>query len=202
MADKKAELKRCGWALFSEKGFKDTAVADITGMAGVGVGTFYSYYPSKEKLFMEIYLEENRQMSQNLLAQVDLNGDPIPLIRRLLALNMEGMKASPILRQWFDQDVSGRLEKLFREENGLNSVDFLYGTFHALVKRWQAEGRMRGDIGCDMIMAMFEAIIRVGMHREEIGLQFFPMLQEHLTEFVLKGLTDCRGGDSGEKIPG
>jgi len=47
---------------------------------------------------------------------------------------------------------------------------------------------MRGDIDARMIMAMFEAIIRIGHRREEIGPEFFPAIQEHLTEFVLDGL--------------
>jgi len=29
-----------------------------------------------------------------------------------------------------------------------------------------------------------------GYNKEEIGLQYFPELQDHLTDFVLKGLTD------------
>jgi hypothetical protein len=42
-----------------------------------------------------------------------------------------------------------------------------------------------------MIMAIFGAIIRIGYHKEEIGLQYFPELQDYITEFVLKGLTEC-----------
>ena len=43
-------------------------------------------------------------------------------------------------------------------------------------------------------MAIFGAIIRIGYHKEEIGLAYFPALQDYLTEFVLKGLTDVRTG--------
>ncbi len=201
MEDKRAELFKCAKELFSQKGFKDTNVADITKAAGVGVGTFYNYYPSKDKLFMDIFMEENRQLSKGLLESVDLNREPIALIKDLLTLNMEGMLASPILSQWYNRDVSGKIEKLYREENGLDSVDFMYHTFSVLVKKWQGEGKMRSDIDSEMIMAIFGAIIKIGFYKEDIGLKYFPELQDRLTEFVLKGLTDCRSAGGGGKAP-
>jgi len=33
---------------------------------------------------------------------------------------------------------------------------------------------------------------KIDTHKEEIGLQYFPQLQEYLTEFVLRGLTESR----------
>ncbi|WP_242832622.1 TetR/AcrR family transcriptional regulator [Clostridium saccharoperbutylacetonicum] len=39
-------------------------MSDITKKAGIGVGTFYNYYSSKEKLFMEIFLEENVKLKK------------------------------------------------------------------------------------------------------------------------------------------
>jgi len=110
----------------------------------------------------------------------------------MMLLNIQGMEANPILRQWFNPDVFGKIEKLFREENGLGAMDFLYGHFKQQVEAWQAEGKMRSDLGSELIMAIFGAIINLGAHKEEIGLQYFPELQEYIAEFVLKGLTDCR----------
>jgi hypothetical protein len=37
---------------------------------------------------------------------------------------------------------------------------------------------------------MFMAIINIDTHKDEIGLQYFPQLQEYLTELVLKGLVE------------
>lgn len=201
MEDKRAELYRCAKELFSQKGFKDTNVADITKMARVSVGTFYNYYPSKDKLFMEIYMEENSEMTKGLLESVDLSQEPMALIKHLLALNMERTLSNPILCQWYNRDVFGRIEKLYREENGLDSADFMYKAFYVLVQKWQAEGKMRSDINAEMIMAIFGAIIKIGFYKEEIGLKYFPQLQDYLTEFVLTGLTDCRIAGGGDKAP-
>lgn len=64
MEDKKTKIYECAKELFSNKGFKDTNVSGITKMAGIAVGSFYNYYPSKEKLFMDIFLEENEKLKK------------------------------------------------------------------------------------------------------------------------------------------
>lgn len=190
MEEKKDLLFRCGKELFSTRGFKDTSVADITQLAGVSVGTFYNYYPSKEKLFMEIFIEENVKLKHSMLAEIDPNADPVTLIKQILSANLKGMMANPILRQWYDEYVFGKIERLFREESGLSAVEFMYGDAVEMVKQWQDEGKMRADIDHEMIMAMFAALINIDLHKEEIGLQYFPRLLDLMTEFVLKGLTE------------
>jgi AcrR family transcriptional regulator len=187
--DKQAIIYHYGKELFSTKGFKDTNISDITKMAGIAVGTFYSYYPSKEKLFMEIYAEENIKLKKSMLAAVDVKEEPLPLIRKFLVMNVEGIKSNPILSQWYNKDVYGKLEQLFREENGLDSLDFLYGGFVELFKLWQAEGKIRSDIQIELIMGFFTVLINADLHKEEIGIQHFPHILDYLLEFIMDGLS-------------
>ncbi len=189
MKDKKEVLFECAKELFATKGFKDTGISDITKLAGFGVGTFYNYYPSKDKLFAEILQQETTALMKRIMKSVNLDADPVKLIKQLLILNMEGMLSNPILSQWYNPNIYNKIETLFREEKGLDAMEFLYQDFIKLVQKWQAEGKMRTDISSEMIMAIFGAIIRIGYHKEEIGLQYFPELQDYLTDFVLKGIT-------------
>ena len=190
MDDKKEELFRCGKELFAARGFKDTNIADITKMAGVSVGTFYNYYASKEKLFMDIFLEENVKLKRRMMESVDLNGTPIDIVKNMLAMNMAGIKEDPILCQWYNRDVFAKIERLYREENGTQAIDFFYGDTAKAIKMWQDEGKIRRDISSEMILAMFMTIINIDLHKDEIGLQYFPQIQDYLTEFIMKGLMD------------
>jgi AcrR family transcriptional regulator len=192
MEDKKADIFNCGKELFNSKGFKDTNVSDITKMAGMAVGTFYNYYPSKEKLFLEIFQSENVMLKQSIMKAVDLDEDPIKLVKKLLSLNISGINSNPILREWYNRDVFSKIEQQYREENGVAKFDFLYNSFSDLINQWQAEGKIRKDIDCELIMALFAAIINIDTHKEEIGLQYFPHIMDYLTEFIMKGLTDCK----------
>ena len=189
MENKKEELFACGKELFSTKGFKDTNVADITQKAGVSVGTFYNYYASKEKLFMEIFLEGNVRLKESIMESVNPEEDPAALVKHMLERNMAGIKADPILSQWYNREVFAKIERLYREENGIGFMDFLYSDSLKMVQKWQAEGKMRDDIDCRLVMAIFAALINIDTHKEEIGLEYFPQILDYMTEFVMKGLT-------------
>jgi len=188
LVDIKARIKESGKKLFSDKGYKDTNVAEITKIAGVATGTFYNYYPSKDKLFIEIYLEENTKLKKSIMDSVHLEGDPITVMKEMMLLNYRGMNSNPILKEWYNREVFHKIERNFREEKGLDSVDFLYGSFIEIVKKWQNERKMRNDIDAEMIMAIFTALINIDTHKEEIGLQYFPQVLEYLTKFIMEGL--------------
>ena len=189
MTDKKTDIFQCAKELFSVNGFKETNVADITKLAGIAVGTFYNYYPSKEKLFLEIYMKENVKLKKDIMESVDINEEPLLLMKEVIRLNFEGMSSNPILREWYNRDVFNKIEQLFRAENGMDAVSFLYGSFFELVQKWQTEGKMRKDLDPEFIMAVFGAVINIDMHKDEIGLKYFPEIMDYISEFVMKGLT-------------
>ncbi len=188
--DKKETIYKCGKELFSSNGFKDTSVADITKMAGIAAGTFYLYYPSKENLFIEIFMQENLKLKETIHNQVNPDDDPMTVIMQITRLNLEGIAANPILREWYNKDVFQKIEQKFRETDQKANFDFMYEDYYAAIKKWQAEGKMRADIDCEMIMALFTAVINTDTHKEEIGIQYFPQLLEYLFQFVVDGLTN------------
>ena len=52
MGTSKRELfLKIGERLFSRYGYKDVNIGDITKEAGVGTGSFYTYFPSKEAFY-------------------------------------------------------------------------------------------------------------------------------------------------------
>ncbi len=187
--DKKTALKNCAREVFSRQGFKKTNVSDITTCAETAVGTFYQYFQSKVSLFMEIFLEENTRLKKHILSKVDTSGHPMRVLQEIMGLNLQGMRSNPILSEWYNRDIFKKIEEKYREENGIQKLDFLYSDFLSLIKQWQKDGQIRDDIEPEMIMAIFTAIINMDLHKEEIGLQFFPKIQEHLARFTMNGLT-------------
>ncbi|HBR09646.1 TPA: TetR family transcriptional regulator, partial [Candidatus Acetothermia bacterium] len=49
---KATKIKGVALDLFAERGYHQTTMSDIATAAGVGRGTLYWYFPSKEKLFI------------------------------------------------------------------------------------------------------------------------------------------------------
>lgn len=65
-ADKRDAIMQAALELFVERGFHGTAVPEVAERAGVGAGTIYRYFESKEQLVNELY----RRHKQMLVAQV------------------------------------------------------------------------------------------------------------------------------------
>ncbi len=186
--DKREKIKESARIIFGEKGFKNTGVADIAKAADIAAGTFYLYYPSKDALFMEIYLEENLKLKKRVMEALSPDDTPMETMQKAMAINLEGMNSNPILREWYNREVFKKIEKSFCDSGGIEEVNFVYELMGEAVETWQKKGVMRSDISADMITALFAAIINADTHKEEIGIKYFPEILTHLSEFVVKGL--------------
>ena len=54
-ADKKDRIIQSAAHLFAQRGFAGTSIADIALQAGIGKGTVYEYFASKEDLFFAVF---------------------------------------------------------------------------------------------------------------------------------------------------
>ncbi|NBW76927.1 MAG: TetR/AcrR family transcriptional regulator [Sphingomonadaceae bacterium] len=64
-------------AEFGEKGFHDSSIVSITQRAGVALGSFYTYFESKEALFKALVLDMSEQVRQLALPIVAEALDPV-----------------------------------------------------------------------------------------------------------------------------
>jgi AcrR family transcriptional regulator len=192
LIDKKADIFNSGRELFYSKGFKDTNVSDIAKMAGIGVGTFYNYYSSKEKLFLEVYFKENEDHKRHLFESMNFNDDPVAMITKMVAQNASEMNSNLILKEWYNKELFSKLEQSFYEQGGIERFDEVMRSGKIeLIRNWKAEGKIRNDIDDEMINAIFNSILYIDIHKNEIGIQHFPQILFYITEFIMKGLTDC-----------
>ncbi|MDN9012019.1 TetR/AcrR family transcriptional regulator [Brevibacillus laterosporus] len=188
--DKKKILFNCGRELFHSKGFKDTNIADIAKMAGIAVGTFYNYYSSKEKLFFEIYMKENKEFKKRIVESLDLSQDPVTLVRKIVEQNISSMSSNKILKEWYNRDFFRELEHHYEEVK--EDDDSIRSLYTGLFRKWKAEGEIRDDIDDELLPAFFDSLAYIDTHKEEIGVHHFPQLIQYLAEFIMKGLTDFK----------
>jgi TetR/AcrR family transcriptional regulator, repressor of fatR-cypB operon len=65
--DKREAILEAALGLFVERGFFGTAVPEIADRAGVGAGTIYRYFESKEALVNAIYRQEKQRLAHAVL---------------------------------------------------------------------------------------------------------------------------------------
>src|SRR4051795_8338994 len=51
---------------FGERGFSDSSIVGITQRAGVALGTFYTYFESKEALFQALVRDMSAQVAETV----------------------------------------------------------------------------------------------------------------------------------------
>ena len=70
---------------FGERGFSDSSIVGITQRAGVALGTFYTYFDSKEALFQALVRDMSAQVRDNVGPAVVDGIDGLDSERRALA---------------------------------------------------------------------------------------------------------------------
>lgn len=70
--------------LINRLGFDGVSIAKIAKEADVSPATIYIYFANKEDMLNQLYLEAKRQMSQFILRDIDLQGEPEKVFRELL----------------------------------------------------------------------------------------------------------------------
>jgi AcrR family transcriptional regulator len=189
MHEKQLLIFNVGKELFTEKGFKQTNIQAIAQQADIGVGTFYNFFESKEQLFFEVFLSENRKLKETVVSSVDFDGEPIIVAKAIVHKLFSGMQESPILREWFNPDVNSKLSiRLSEDETGTAYNDFSYTLFINLIALWQKRGQIRSDHDPDFILALFNSLSFVDLHKADIGNQYFPEVIDTLVESIVKQL--------------
>jgi AcrR family transcriptional regulator len=70
---------------FGERGFSESSIVGITQRAGVALGTFYTYFDSKEALFQALVRDMSAQVRDNVGPALKGAGDALEAEQRALA---------------------------------------------------------------------------------------------------------------------
>ena len=69
----RANVLSAAMALMKDRGYYDTTIRDICAEAGVSIGTFYTYFPSKRDIFADIFERADRIFENEVAAEVKGN---------------------------------------------------------------------------------------------------------------------------------
>lgn len=88
-----------GEKLFSAHGVRKVTINDLTAAAGISHGAFYTFYESKEHLFMEININKQREIFEQLewLINENKKRKPQELVKLVINFLMEKFFADPII---------------------------------------------------------------------------------------------------------
>ena len=194
--DKRLRIIKGAIKVFSQQGFYKAKIEEIAEQAGVGKGTVYEYFASKEELFLEmfLYIEERcRGTVQRELSGVSAFFDKLQkmfvVIMRFLRDHREMGKilfaGSP--------PVSEDTQRVLREKNQ-KMLDDLSG----MLEEAAAKGEIRPvDVGvaAQVIFGTLLFVAAQVLFSEDEGLDYNRLAQE-VNGVILEGLAERRPGRS------
>ncbi|MCF7805910.1 MAG: TetR/AcrR family transcriptional regulator [Candidatus Marinimicrobia bacterium] len=175
--------------IFAEKGFQQTTMQEIAETAGVGKGTIYRFYSSKDDLLsslVEFAIEDVTNEIRQALEPID---DPVEKLRAIIAVEIAYYDDHPNLAKFLIREVLGyrmKFEDHIRQiqssrtailepiiQNGLDSGEFrqvnpttiaaaIEGMILASVIQWFLldNGFPREEIQADLETSVFRGLLK------------------------------------------
>ena len=139
--DMRSKILKMSSLYFAKNGFGDTKIGDLAKHIGIGQGTIYLYFKSKEELFEEI--RKNADNKEELMKLKLLSKLPIPAKTKIDKLSAEMCK-----RLKDDEDFCVKitlLTQLLLEKENMYSDD-LYKELAKIIRQGQKDGSIvKGD---------------------------------------------------------
>ncbi|MBP1932092.1 TetR/AcrR family transcriptional regulator [Ammoniphilus resinae] len=191
----KEQIRQClltkGKELFLQYGLAKTSIDDLVGACGIGKGSFYKFFSSKEELFYLVLKKEeeiqNRLIGEHL--QEDL--PPKEMIVSFFQKAFRLADENPLLQQIFED---GEYERMIRkvpehllmdsnQDNQQKGVLFV----QALIQR----GVLKAE-DPEVVVGVLQAVLMLRLHKEKIGQELFPRVMDVIIDCIAEGLTEWK----------
>jgi len=131
-------------AVFSAGG-PDASLEAVARRAGVGIGTLYRHFPTREALFEAVYRREVQQLGE-LAEQLKTEPEPVEALRRWLRSNVEFVGTK--------KGMTTALALAVKPSSELAAFSFerLTQAVGALLDRAVAAGEIRADVSAEDLL--------------------------------------------------
>jgi len=92
---------------FLEKGFDGASMQDLARAAGMSVGNFYRYFPSKAAI-IQAMIEHDADMVQSDFAAILTSDHPMTTLRDVIAARVAGKDCADDLALWTEIEAASR----------------------------------------------------------------------------------------------
>ncbi len=195
-AQVRESLREAGRELFVRYGVRKTTISELTESAGIGTGTFYRFYDSKEDLYVDILEQYNEALIPRLLREsVETYDDPEQAIAALLNVTLDEFESNPLLQRILAENEVDHLRNSVSDEKLQEERTHSMGFFLPYITDWYDKGKVVGP-DPETVAETIRAVSRIALQKEQIGEKRYPKVRDTLVAAVASGLT--RGGDSSE----
>jgi AcrR family transcriptional regulator len=169
-SDKRLRLVEAACAVFAEKGYASTKVAEIAERAGVGKGTVYEYFSSKEELLFAVFESTNADISSRMNDALAAGGSSEEQLHNVLRLGAEviseQVELQPVILDFWAASRGKDIEETYRRAV-VASYTFFRNLFSDFIREGQSRGEFKHTVDAEALAALVVAAV------DGLGIQLF-----------------------------
>lgn len=181
-------LKQSGRRRFVNSGVRKTSISELAGDAGIGKGTFYLFFDSKEALYLALQEEDEQAIRAELVKELyALQERPREMFRRYLSFHFEVYANYPLLqvlwRPGEQEAIERKLPPQLLEDQRQSRREFFTG----LVQLFIDEGLVTEE-SPERLANFGEAAFALCQQQEQLGERVFAGFVDLLVDGLTVGL--------------
>ncbi|QQE79765.1 TetR/AcrR family transcriptional regulator [Alicyclobacillus sp. SO9] len=168
--ERRSELLKSALQCFSDNSYANTTIDDIVRLTGVSKGMFYTYFSSKEEVFLALVMERTERFLEQIESVFSAMPNAWDRLRYLLEVYREPLRYDQ--RQW----ISVFLEFFLSTSRNESRMDFMQRRYNRLIKllentvnEGKATGEFRHDVDSTAVSTLYWALCDgLHLHRSQL----------------------------------
>jgi len=160
--NRRETLLKIGERLFAQHGYRDVSIKDITASAGLGMGSFYTYFSSKEDFYGAIIDSMEDRGIKEVQRRITTLRSPLFRLKALFRYTVLSLRSNEILRGLYNRE---RRYLFPGAEERIHGSASLFARIEALLGEILSEGARKGVFRTSifrdargMLIAIFHAV--------------------------------------------
>jgi len=185
----RADLLEAGREYFARFGLEKTTVAELADEAGIAAGSFYSFFDSKERLYLAVLRETAGSVYGDALDALQEHDDPEAAVVAFLRSFFAYAETEPLMRQVLQGDHRDRLVEATTEPERQEAKAEEAALLAPFIDDWQEAGVVRDGAPETLALAV-ESVGLLTLHEDEFDdREEYEAVRDAQIELVAAGLT-------------
>ena len=182
---KKMEILHAAMQVFAQKGVVKTKIIDIATTAGVGKGTIYEYFRSKEEIFTSAYTYFFQTMESMVQEALSKEDDPLKQLELILTISLDafmhiGEEFADIMMEFWAEGIRNKNQDILDAIN----LKGVYSNYRKMIQQILKKGIEKGmfkpmdtkSTASILIGALDGIMLQWIMDRKAINLRKVPVV--------------------------
>lgn len=162
-------LLQVGREGFTAVGLAKITIAELAREAGIGKGSFYQFFESKEELFLAVQEQEEASFKAALVCELDQAASGRDAVRTLLLAAATRLDEHPFLRLLLDPQTLAALTLRVPPERLAAHREDDRAYFITLLRGWKRRGWLRPQVEPRTAFEVLTAMFLLSTQRELLG---------------------------------